>query len=489
MDTASKLREYFQKYKIKGIGFDSRKLNEGDAFFAIKGERVDGNNYIDAALQNKAAVVFTDNPAYQKERVIYLENIRQALALAGSLIYPKLPTHLMAVTGTNGKTSVASYVQQIIAKLGGSSASIGTLGVIASKKLPPSLVKAYSESGLNTPDPIIFRKIIQTLAEENIQHVIFEASSHGLYQQRIGDIKIGSAAFTSFSQDHLEYHKTMEDYLKAKLLLFTENLSRAGEAIINSEISYLDFIIKFLRQRDIKFTTVGLNGQLKIVCCEQSLLGQSIAYEFNGKTYSFFTNIIGSFQATNMLIAAKIVMNAGFKFEDVISVLPKIKAVPGRLQRVTDEKDDFQVFVDYSHTPDALEKSLQELKAIKNTEGRLVVVFGCGGDRDALKRPIMGKIASMIADIAIVTDDNPRTEDAAKIREEIIRGAPEISEIGDRKKAINNAIANLKKNDILLIAGKGHESYQIIGDKKHHFSDVRVARKALLKNNESTLDI
>jgi UDP-N-acetylmuramoyl-L-alanyl-D-glutamate--2,6-diaminopimelate ligase len=477
----SKLQKYFQKYQIKDISFDSRNLKEGDAFFALKGERFDGNNYIDAALKNKAAVVFTDNPAYQKERVIYIDNIRLALAIASGMIYPKLPRHLMAVTGTNGKTSVASYVQQIIAKLGAGSASIGTLGIIASKQLNSLSVEAHSDSGLNTPDPVIFRKILQTLAEENIQNVIFEASSHGLHQLRIGDIKVNSAAFTSFSQDHLEYHKTMQDYLEAKLLLFTNNLSASGEAIINSEISYSDFIIKFLRQKNINFTTVGPNGDLKITACEQSLLGQSVECEFNGKTYNFYTNIIGSFQATNLLIAAKIVANAGFKFEDVIRVIPEIKAVPGRLQRITDENNDFQVFVDYAHTPDALEKSLQELKAVKNPEGKLALVFGCGGDRDTLKRPIMGKIASRLADIAIVTDDNPRTEDAAKIRKEIIMGAPEISETGDREKAINNAIANLKKNDILLVAGKGHENYQIIGDKKYHFSDAEVVGKALLK--------
>lgn len=478
-----KLQEYFQKYQIKGVSFDSRHLKDGDVFFAIKGEHFDGNNYIDAALQNKAAVVFTDNPAYQKERVIYIDNIRLALAIASSMIYPKLPENLMAVTGTNGKTSVAYYAQQIIAKLGSNSASIGTLGIISSKPLDSPALKAHSDSGLNTPDPIVFRQVLQTLEEENIQNVIFEASSHGLHQNRIGDVKVSSAGFTSFSQDHLEYHKTMQDYLEAKMLLFTNNLASNGEAIINSETLQLDFILNFLQQRNIKYTTVGTNGELKIVRCKQSLHGQNIECEFNGKSYSFYTNIIGSFQATNLLIAAKIVVNTGFKFEDIISVIPAIKPVPGRLQRVTDEKNDFQVFVDYAHTPDALEKSLQELKIIKHPEGKLVVVFGCGGDRDSLKRPIMGKIASTIADIAIVTDDNPRTEDAGKIRQEIIMGAPMLNEIAGRENAINNAIANLKKNDILLIAGKGHEDYQIIGNKKHHFSEVEVASKALLKKH------
>jgi UDP-N-acetylmuramoyl-L-alanyl-D-glutamate--2,6-diaminopimelate ligase len=481
------LEKYFQEYQIKGISFDSRNVKAGDAFFAIKGEKFDGNDYIQEVLAKGVSLVFTENPLLQMNKVIYVQNIRDALAKSSGILYPQLPQHLLAVTGTNGKTSVASYVEQLIAKLGVSSASIGTMGVsvsnsanIENKSL--AILQKYQASGMTTFDPVSFRELLQILVKQNIQHVIFEASSHGLHQKRIGNIKVNVAAFTSFSQDHLEYHKTMQEYLEAKMILFTDNLSEDAEVIINSNILYLDFISNFFHQNNIKFTTVGPDGHIKIISCEQSLLGQDIECEFEGETYKFYTPIIGSFQATNLLIAAKMVYNIGFKFKDIISVISDIKAVHGRLERVTKEHDDFQIFVDYAHTPDALEKSLIELKTIKKEGGSLVVIFGCGGNRDALKRSIMGEVASTNADLVIVTDDNPRNENAAKIRAEVLVGAQGAFEIADREIAINNAVVNLQKNDILLIAGKGHENYQIIGNNKYAFSDVIIASMALKKN-------
>lgn len=473
-----KLQEFFLDSNIDGISFDSRRVKPGDAFFAIRGEDFDGNDYIDNVLERGVSVVFTDNPSKQRDRVIYIEDIRMGLALAAGMLYQKMPENIVAVTGTNGKSSVVSYVHQILTFLGKTSASMGTLGVESTQKFSREALPDRQPT-LTTVDPISFRKILHTLAESGVQNVAFEASSHGLYQRRLGDIKVKTAAFTSFSQEHLEYHQTMESYLHAKLILSTENLLHDGEAVINSEIMFFDFIKKFLIEKQIAYSSVGKNGDLLIKKCKQSIEGQEIACEFMNKKYEFNTDIIGSFQATNILIAAKLVCNLGVDFDTIINILPSLKAVRGRLQRITESDDEFQVFVDYAHTPDALKQSLLELQKIKNKAGKLYVIFGCGGDRDTMKRPMMGKIASDIADYVIITDDNPRTEDPRKIRSEIAEGAIDVEEIEDRKSAIVNTIARLKRDDILLIAGKGHEDYQIIGHEITKFSDIEVVHKAL----------
>jgi UDP-N-acetylmuramoyl-L-alanyl-D-glutamate--2,6-diaminopimelate ligase len=519
-----KLENIFAQHKVKGITFNSQNVQAGDAFFAIKGENFDGNNYIDDALSRGAAVAITDDIARQQgERVIYVEDARVALAIASGMIYSKLPKNIVAVTGTNGKSSVVSYVQQILNLLGKTSAAMGTLGIESSQKLPSGYLN--KKSNLTTSDPISFRKNLQMLAENGIDHVAFEASSHGLCQKRLGDLKVQSAAFTSFSQDHLEYHKTMENYLQAKLQLFSEHLLPGGEAVINSEIAYFNVIKKFLEDKGIRYSTVenvnnnrhceepkatwqssdygsprqsedclamtdggsavtictqeNSNSIMQITKSKQSLSGQEITFEFKGNIYSFNTDIIGSFQAINILIATKLVHNLGINIAKIVTVLSKVRAVTGRLQRITNVDDEFQVFVDYAHTPDALEKSLEELRMLKGASGKLYVVFGCGGDRDTTKRPIMGKIATKIADKVIITDDNPRSENAGKIRREIIAGASGAEEIGDRRRAIIDTIAQLRKNDILLIAGKGHEDYQIIGDQVVNFSDIEIAKNSL----------
>ncbi len=267
----------------------------------------------------------------------------------------------------------------------------------------------------------------------------------------------------------------MENYLQVKLGLFRDNLEKGGEVVINSEILFFDSIKKFLEGYSIRYFSVGKSGDINVISCKGNIVGQEIAFEYLQKKYRFSTSIIGSFQAINILIAAKLVYNLNIGFDDIVKVLPKLKAVCGRLQRITEPKADFQVFVDYAHTPDALSQSLSELKKIKPESGKLYVIFGCGGDRDALKRPIMGKIATDIADYVVITDDNPRTEDATKIRNEIAVGAANSTEIADRKEAIVSTIGKLKKGDILLIAGKGHEDYQIIGNNINKFSDIEIA--------------
>ena len=475
-----KIEELFREGNVTGVSFDSRKVKAGDAFFAITGDSFDGNEYIDDAFKNGASFVFTDNPSKKGKNIEYFADIRMGLAIAAGIIFQKVPQNLVAVTGTNGKSSVVSYVHQILTKLRKSSACIGTLGIESTEEIPTESLDDKN-SVLTTADPITFRKTLNSLSSTGVENVAFEASSHGLFQRRLGDIKVKSAAFTSFSQDHLEYHQTMDGYLQAKLILFTENLIDGGEAVINSEIMFFDFIRSFLLEKSIPFCTVGNNGDIKIKRNKKSLEGQSICLEYKGKKYEFETNIIGSFQAINLLIAAKLVSNLGVEFDQIIEKLPEIEAVSGRLQRITNIENEYQVFVDYAHTPDALQKSLEELRKLKKKEGNLYVVFGCGGDRDTLKRPIMGKIASEIADKVVITDDNPRTEDPRKIRGQIAEAAVEAEEISDRKSAIIDTIAKLRKDDILLIAGKGHEDYQIIGKERFKFSDIEIARKAVQK--------
>ena len=317
----------------------------------------------------------------------------------------------------------------------------------------------------------------------------FEASSHGLHQKRMGNIKVKSAAFTSFSQDHLDYHQTMENYLHAKLDLFLNNLEKDGDAVINMEIDNFQYVQKFLEDNNISYTTVGGNGDIHIISNDQNINHQNIMFKFQDKIYEFQTEIIGSFQAINLLIAAKVVYNLAINFEQIVSVLPNIQSVCGRLQRITHKDDKYHIFVDYAHTPDALQRSLTELKKLKNIAGKLYVVFGCGGDRDKSKRPIMGKIASEIADKVIITDDNPRNENAAKIRNEIFSGSRVGDLIDDRKKAIIDTVNILKEHDILLIAGKGHEDYQIIGTEIIKFSDIEIAQYALNNKKYKQYDL
>lgn len=526
----TKIISLFKQYNIKSISYDSRNAEIGNAFFAIKGEKFDGNLFISEALE-KGAIVFTDCAEKETEKVFYVQDIRLALAIASGILYPKFPKNLIAVTGTNGKSSVVSYVYQILKLLGLDAATLGTLGLESTIDFFPnstsggnlcvdqalqssstlkyatvlrsvspansssvtglerSLIKINEPflknlpSLLTTPDPITFRKILNELNEIGIDNLAFEASSHGISQKRLGDIKVKTAGFTSFSQDHLDYHKTMEDYLKTKLQLFADNLEDGGEVVINSEIldsNYAQMTKDFLRENGIRYFSVGKTGDIKIKDIKTSLMGSEVYFEYGGKNYHFDTNIIGSFQAVNLLVAAKMVANLGLGFDQIIEVLKQVAAVTGRLQRIGDIEDEFQVFVDYAHTPDALKKSLSELQKIKLENGNLYVVFGCGGDRDPSKRGLMGEVACKLADYVVVTDDNPRSEDPKKIRFDVLKTASKAEEIDDRELAIENTMAKLQKNDILLIAGKGHEEYQIIGNKTLFFSDIEIAKNLLI---------
>ncbi|WP_375358613.1 UDP-N-acetylmuramoyl-L-alanyl-D-glutamate--2,6-diaminopimelate ligase [Candidatus Tisiphia endosymbiont of Neophilaenus lineatus] len=465
----------------QSLCFDSRLAKAGDIFFAIKGASSDGNQFIDDVINKGVKFIITDDAESLKNpniiangvHITLMSGARVALSQAANILYPLLPQYMVAATGTNGKTSVVSYCRQLYTLLGVPSCSIGTIGVECSGGLDlTSIQEILDESpALTTPDPVTLRHILHKLAENGTKYLAFEASSHGLEQQRLLGIKVDAACFTSFSQDHLDYHKNMANYLLAKLKLFTDNLSQTGVAVLNSEIEQLDYIKSYLQERNIKFLTVGKNGDLKII--------DRTICTYNGQKYNFTTDIVASFQATNLLIAVMMVHLTGFPFEQVISKLPQIKAVKGRLERVANSN----IFIDYAHTPDALEKSLLELKKIKSNKGLLKVIFGCGGNRDSGKRALMGEIAAKIADEVIITDDNPRNEDPKSIRQQIIQGIIAITnsfiEIQNRKIAIIETINNLQEDDILLIAGKGHENYQIIGNKKLPFSDFDIAKEAL----------
>ena len=468
------LKQLFQQHNVKGLSTNSKNIKKNDAFFTIKGQNTDGNDFIKDALSKGAVLVITDNEKNTViDKIIYVEDVQAALYEAIEIFYPTKPKNLIAVTGTNGKSSVVSYIAQTYSLLGEKAASIGTIGVEIFGC--DNLINDVPE--LTTLDYLSFRKIAHNLAENSIKYLAFEASSHGLDQARLGETKVNIACFTSFSQDHLDYHHTKENYLLAKLKLFTDHLLHGGLAILNSDIEEIEFVKDYLHNHNIKFITVGKKGDLEITKINGSLKGQDINFTFNNREYNFHTPIIGSFQASNLLITALSVHYTDFAFDKVIDSLVEVKPVKGRMQRISNTN----IFVDYAHTPDALEKALTELKNIKLRDSKLSVIFGCGGNRDKTKRSLMGQIAAKLADHVIITDDNPRNEDPKLIRAEIISGIDKANyiEIANREEAIKYGINNLKQDDILLIAGKGHENYQIIGDKKIFFDDAEVAGKSI----------
>lgn len=458
------LIEEIQRLGITHITADSRKTGQGSAFFAMN------TSFINEAVQKGAQLVITTENNYelpQNVSIIKVPDVHAAFAQAAQYLHPEVPDYLVAVTGTSGKTSIVNYFMQICELLGHKAASIGSLGVkCTDKKLEQELTR---EDDLNTPDIITMRKILSSLKKGGINFVAFEASSHGIDQQRIHGIEVDAACFTNLSHDHLDYHRTMEAYLQVKLRLFKENLKLKGKIVTSSELQ------KYFKDYADNVVIVGKDGNIKIISSKQSAQGQKIEFTYLDKLYVFSSSICGSFQAINLLMAASLIDKTIGDFDQIVSVLPKVIGVRGRLERVTSQDHNYQVFVDYSHKPGALKSALIELKSI--TRGKLIVVFGCGGDRDKEKRPIMGQIASKLADLVIITDDNPRSENANLIRSEIIACAPSALEIEDREMAIKTAMERACDGDIVLIAGKGHETYQIIGNKKLPFDDYDIAKK------------
>ncbi len=479
------LSKLFKEFGVTGVHFDSRQIKSGDAFIAIKGENVDGNLFIaDAVKRGAKLIISEDKQAIEssnfgdKDKIFYVDNAAIILAAAAALFYPTVPETLIAVTGTNGKTSVVSYCQQLFGLFGMKSCSIGTLGVQGEAPKGLSI-----SDGLTTPDILSFRKILHFLALNKVSHVAFEASSHGIEQHRLHGIRTQLAAFTSFSHDHLDYHKTLDNYLHAKLKLFLDNLAPNGSAVVNSELLRQALVKQWADKSNQDLITVGETGKIRVNLISIVGASQLFSFSFNQQEYEVVTEIVGAFQVTNLLIAAALVHKSGVDFGEIVKKLPQVKAVRGRLERVTSPCHPFQVFIDYAHTPEALRSSLLALNKFK-VAGKLKVIFGCGGDRDTSKRALMGSIAAAIADEVIITDDNPRNEEAAKIRKEILQGALMIpdcncSEIEDRQEAIAKIIKNMQPGDILLIAGKGHEEYQLINNKKIECSDIKIAKTAI----------
>lgn len=464
---------HFADVPLAGLTADSRDVRQGYAFFAMPGTKVDGVRFIPAAVEAGAMAIVGvgPRPAGLDRIVLYLQapDMRIALSRGAAYMFPHQPPVIVAVTGTAGKTSVAEFTRQIFAHCGHDAASLGTLGVIG---------PGGAEYGaLTTPDPVTLHRTLDTLARRGITHLAMEASSHGLDQARLDGVRLTAAGFTNLGRDHLDYHPTMDDYFAAKLRLFEVLLPVAAPAVINldGDRGAEAAVAASLAGRMVQ--TIGKRGQmLRVESIQPEALGQRVVIGHDGRFYDVHLPLAGGFQVDNALLAAGLALAAGAPAIIVFEALGRLRGVPGRLERVG-VFNAAPIYVDYAHKPEALACALAALRPF--VSGKLVVVFGCGGDRDPGKRPIMGRIAAQKADRVIVTDDNPRSEEPAAIRAAIMAAAPGAFEVGDRALAIQHAVALLEPGDALLIAGKGHETGQIIGSTTVPFSDHDVARAAI----------
>jgi UDP-N-acetylmuramoyl-L-alanyl-D-glutamate--2,6-diaminopimelate ligase len=460
---------------VTGCAIDHRKVAPGTVFGAFKGLARNGEDYIAGAVQAGAVAVVARPEASVPAGTAHVADAepRRAFARIAAQFFAPFPETVVAVTGTNGKTSTVEMTRQLWQMQGLRAASIGTLGVTTTD----SEGKAQAVStGLTTPDIVTFLSNMAGLRMEGVTHAAFEASSHGLAQFRTEGLPVKVAAFTNLSRDHLDYHGTMEAYLEAKLRLFTEVVDKDGTAVVWADDPASTRVIELAKERGLKLVTVGARGEtLKLVERTPTQLGQTLMIEAEGKTHKVNLPLIGAYQAANALVAAGFALATGGALGDVLGGLARLQPVRGRLERAVITAKGAPVYVDYAHTPDGLQAAIEALKP--HAKERLIVVFGAGGDRDTGKRPEMGAIAARMADIAIVTDDNPRTEDPATIRAAIMAAAPSAREVGDRRAAIAAAVAEAGEGDVVLVAGKGHETGQIVGDRVLAFDDVSVARE------------
>jgi UDP-N-acetylmuramoyl-L-alanyl-D-glutamate--2,6-diaminopimelate ligase len=463
--------------KFAGLASDSRDVKAGFLFAAIPGTAGDGANFVGDAVA-RGAVAVLGRPEIESTvraagvEFIASENPRATLAAFAAAFYGAQPATIAAVTGTNGKTSITVFLREIWTALGRRAASMGTIGVVT----PERTIKLAH----TTPGPIEVQKILAEAKADGIDHLALEASSHGLDQYRLDGADIAAVAFTNLTPDHRDYHPTTEHYLNAKLRLFRDLARDGAAAVVNADADHADAFIAAAAARGLRLITVGEDGGgLKLVARTPSLEGQTLEIVYDGTSRTVELPLAGAFQASNALIAAGLALGLGENPDGVFAALAHLKGAPGRLEKVAVAASGAPVFVDYAHTPDALENVLTALRP--HAARKLVVVFGCGGDRDKAKRPQMGEIAHRLADAVIVTDDNPRTEKAEDIRREILAGCCDATEIGDRADAIRTAIGELGAGDILVIAGKGHEAGQIVGATVHPFSDRAEAIKAAVK--------
>ncbi len=458
---------------VGGITADSRAVKPGYLFVALAGTKTDGLRFVAPAIASGAVAIMAERvpqvPLPEGVAFVRVGDARRALALAAAKFFPRQPETIAAVTGTSGKTSVAAFTRQIWAATGEQAASIGTIGLVSPTR--------QTYGSLTTPDPVALHRTLDELADEGVDHLVLEASSHGLDQRRLDGVRIAAGAFTNISRDHLDYHPTIEAYLAAKLRLFSEIVQPHGAAVIVADHDSAETVLAVAKRRPLRLLTVGRRGQgIRLTESVVEGFAHRLKLTYAGTEYAAKLPLVGDFQVENALVAAGLAIATGSEPAAVFAALADLKGAKGRLDLVG-EKDGAPIFVDYAHKPDALAKALEALRPYAS--GRLVVVFGCGGDRDPGKRPMMGAIAAAKADRVIVTDDNPRSEEPAAIRAAILAAAPGAVEIGDRGEAIRTAIAGLRRGDLLLIAGKGHETGQIVGARTFDFSDHEAVAAAL----------
>ena len=465
--------------QVTGLSVDSRSVHPGHLFAALSGSRIHGGEFIKYALRMGAGAILTDRKGAQIAQaeinaadvpLILAEDPRQALAYAAALWFGIQPETIVAVTGTNGKTSVATFTRQIWSALGLKSVNLGTTGVEGAYQMP----LAHT-----TPEPITLHRALAAIAEAGVDHCAMEASSHGLAQRRLDGVRLTAAAFTNFTQDHLDYHASFEEYFAAKSALFTRVLPDDGAAVVNLDDPRGVEIADMVLDRGQDLLTFGRHedANLRIRAQRYDATGQDLRFDWNGRPRQARLDLIGGFQAENVLCAAGLVIASGCDPTRVFDILPELTGVRGRMQLAATRETGATVFVDYAHTPDALKTALKALRP--HVLGRLIVVFGAGGDRDTTKRPLMGAAAQTYADVVFVTDDNPRSEGPADIRAAILAGCPEATEVGDRAEAILRGVDALGPGDALLIAGKGHETGQTVGDDVFPFDDVEQASVAV----------
>ncbi len=458
-----------EQIAVTGLTADSREVKPGFVFAALPGSSVDGAKFIGQAVAAGAVAVIAEQPAAAGAPVVVSANPRRLFALMAARFHGRQPDLIVAVTGTNGKTSVAAFVREIWTSMGFRAASLGTVGVVS-----PSGHRSLDHT---TPDPVQLHETVAGLRAEHVNHLALEASSHGLAQYRLDGLRLTAGAFTNITRDHLDYHADFEDYFRAKMRLFDELLPEGAPAVINADAIRADEVVAHAKARRLRVFTVGRDGAgLRLLQVERDGFGQRLDVEGPAGRHSVILPLAGDFQASNALVAAGLVISTGGEEALVMHGLESLKGAKGRLDLVTRSRTGAPVFVDYAHTPDALETAIKALRPY--VAGRLIVVFGAGGDRDRGKRPLMGAVAARLADIAYVTDDNPRTEDPAAIRRAVMAESKGLIEIGGRAAAIRAAVDELRSGDILLVAGKGHESGQTIGATVVPFSDHDAVRAA-----------
>ena len=463
--------------RITGLTADSRQVRPGVLFAALPGAKMHGAEFISYALRMEAGAILTDRAGAEMARdalagsgaaLVVAEEPRQALAYAAALWFGRQPETMVAVTGTSGKTSVATFTRQIWQALGYQAANLGTMGILGD---------FHGPLAHTTPEPITLHRVLAEMAGAGITHAAMEASSHGLDQFRLDGVRLKAGAFTNFSQDHLDYHANFDAYFAAKAGLFTRVLPEGATAVINIDDERGPELAGIAEERGLRLVTIGRDdlADLRIEAQRYDATGQDLRFRWGGRPHMVRLPLIGGFQAENVLAAAALVAAGGpdLMLDRIVATLPGLTTVRGRMELAATRKNGATVFVDYSHKPGALASALRSLRP--HVLGRIVVVFGAGGDRDRLKRPLMGEAAARYADQVIVTDDNPRTEDPAAIRAEVMKGCPEAAEVGDRAEAILRGVDALGPGDALLIAGKGHETGQIIGSDVYPFDDAEQA--------------